>query len=101
MTIVYYYKLNDHDAWNGDDDDAGASEMSTTCCPWNGGALKVGRPIEARTSTSAVAVVLGVVVVVVVAVVDDDGAWEVEGFDTEAAVAFVAGLHLHLRHHRS
>ena len=95
MIIVYYYKLNDHDAWNGDDDDAGASEMSTTYCPWNAGALKVGRPIEARTSTSAVAVVLGVVVV------DDDGAWEVEGFDTEAAVAFVAGLHLHLRHHRS
>ena len=92
--------MNDHDAWNGDDDEAGASGCSTTYCPWNAGALKVGRPIEARTSTSAVAVVLGAVAVVVD---DDGGAWEVEGFDTEAAVAFVAGLHLHLhlRHHRS
>ena len=71
--------------------------MSTTCCPWNAGALKEGRPIEETKSMSlAVVVALDVVVVAVVVVVVDDGARKVEGFDTEAAVAADL-LRLHCR----
>ena len=76
ISTIVYYKLNDHDAWNGDDDEAGASGCSTTYCPWNAGALKrvARRRIAAKTR-------------IVVPGVEDDGARGVGGSDTEAVVA--------------
>ena len=82
--------MNDHDAWNGDDE---ASETPTTCCPWNAGALKrIGLPTatraaaaEATTPMSAVAAAVAVVVPGV-----DDGAREAEDFDIEVGAAVAA-----------